>query len=256
MADLGKNKGVGVFLAMLMVLIQLLFQFQLFIYVFVLLIFLMVSVVFFSEESRILVWTIVSFSGGLFAFIYGDRLLLELPLSHPNLLLSNRFLLLFPLILMGYVIYKFKKKPLSLQMRPEWKTSKVKQLYFIVIGVHLLVLIIMFRHSYSHNLNDLGIALAYSFVNAVLVEALWRGVLLARFKEVIGVKLAIFFASISGALAYYLFGYPFSHCLFLFVVGLFLGTLTQSTKSLTPAIIWNFLLTLIFILSNVIPIRI
>lgn len=256
-----RNIWMGLFLATIFLLIQMLFQLQMFTPIFMILILLMISVAFLSETNRVFVWTIVSFSGGLFAFIYADRLLLLLPFSHANLILLNRLLLLFPILIIGYVLYKFKATFSDFRIKMDWGSIKlrgnreisIKRLY--IMGLVLLLLVFLFSFIESFPVKWIGLwrAVAFSALNAALVEVLFRGVLLTRFITVIDKIPAVFFTSLSGAIAYYLFGYSFSYSFLFFVIGLLLGLLTIHTKSLLPAITGNFLLSMIFTFMNVIP---
>lgn len=262
-----RNSWMGLYLATLLLIIQLFFQYKLFTFVFVIVLILMIIVAFLSEKNRVFVWTLVSFSSGLFIFIYVDRIILELSFSHTELLLLNRLLLALPILLMCYVIGKFKTKVFAFTFKMEWdnqiilpfiwwgfKKISVRAFLIIFLTLHLLFLLHYMWKSEPIFLNSLMEALLFSILNGVLVEVLWRGILLTRLVHIIGEKMAILFTSLSCALAYYLFGYSIHFCIVFFIIGLFNGATTCKTKSLIPAIIFNFLFTLILIFMNVIPI--
>lgn len=248
---------MGMFLAALLLIIQLLFQFQLFTFAFIILLILLISVAFLPENNRVFVWTLVSFSVGLFAFIYIGRIILELPFSHVDTFILTRFLLVLPILFMSYVIRKFNQRVLLFSKKIEWNETfvfgGVKKTFRIVIAVLGLILIYLLWKSRSYLFDNLPKVVLFSLINGVLVELIWRGILLTRLQLLVGSKLAVLVSSISCAIAYYLFGYTFPFCLVFFVLCLFLGTITWKTKSLVPAIILNVLLTLILIFMNVVP---
>lgn len=250
---------MGIFLATLLLIIQLLFQFQLFTFVFILVLILLVSVAFLSENNRVFVWTLVSFSVGLFAFIYVGRIILETSLSHANLFILTRCLLGLPILLMIYVIAKFNHSVLPYSLKINWenititsgpKKISVKAIFQIVIAMLVLIL---FYLMWGSKPSLLPKAMLFALVNGVLVELLWRGVLLTRLQILVGSKLAIIVSSLSCSLAYYLFGYSIVFCMAFFIICLFLGAFTWSVKSLLPAILFNVLLTLMLIYAEVIP---
>lgn len=245
---------MGFFLPALLIFLQLLFQLQFFTFVFLILLILLIFVAFLSENNRVFVWTIISFSIGLFAFIYIGRIVLELPLSHQDLFILNRVLLVIPVLFMIYVISKFNHSVLPFSYRINWDgMPSLKKVFQISILVLVLVLCYSLWDSRSFLVENLSKALLFAFINSVLVESLWRGILFTRVQTLIGGKWAIIVTSLSCGIAYYLFGYSLNFCLIFFVIGLFLGAITWKTKSLTPAVLLNFLLTLNLIFMNVVP---
>jgi uncharacterized protein len=261
--EVQKGQGKwGVFLAIVLLTIQLSFQLKLINVVFLVLILLMITVGFLPEKYRIFIWLMVSFSGGMFAFIYIDRLLLEFSFSIANLLIFNRILLLFPIILMLYVLFMFKEKMNGSMTLPEWNKTFIrlgeKKLTFKVlytsVSIFLLApLLLLILGSNGEHTNTLWKAITFALLNGLLVEVLWRGILLSRMKLLIGEKLAVLMTSISCSFAYYLFGYSFELCLSFFLIFVFFGLITVKVRTLFPVISWNVLLTMNLIYLNVIP---
>lgn len=252
-----KLSVVGVGLSALLIVIQLLFQFQLINLVFIILLILMVSVAFLEEKNRLLVWMMISFSGGLFAFMYIDRILLELSLTHPTRLVLSRFLFLIPIVSVYYVVRKFKDKPLSFPFkgsRARWNTlGPVKKAFVMLTSLQLMAMFFFLLKAIPLPFDFLFMALLYSSINTFIIEYLWRGLFLYHFKMMIGQWPAIIFTSLSAAIGYYLFGYTIGFCSFFFLVGLLLGRITIRSNSLAPAMLYHFLLTFTYILKNMVP---
>lgn len=259
MTEKVKYSPIGIFLGVVFIFIQLLFQYNLFNMIFFLLLILMVTVVFLREVNRVFVWSMVSFSGGLFAFIYGDRLLLELPLSYGNTLIANRLLLLIPIFLMSYVIYKFRENVIPYWKKPNWdlpsgsNSLSVKGYYIVVLVILLLVLLIAVFNDWPAGFGVISSALLFSIINGVLVEVLWRGILFTRMEKLLGYKLAIFFTSLSCSLMFFLLGFTIEISAFYFFISVLLGFLTYKTASLFPGTVLNILFTLVLVFLNVIP---
>lgn len=247
-----KISVVGIVLASLLLLLQLLFQYRFITLIFIILLFLLVTIAFLKEENRAFVWTIVAFSGGMFAFVYGDRLILELPLSYSAKLLLNRGLLLIPIVAVFYVMVKFGQKPLFYPITGKkmgFGRGWINRIYQVFLGLLVVALLFFISEAYPFHMKDLWVALLYSFISAVLMEILWRGVLLLQLKRIVGSTLAVFVTALSSALAYYLFGYSFLFCTIFFLSGILLGAATDKTNRLLPAILSHFLLTFMYMIS-------
>lgn len=251
MAGSHKFSVIGVGLSTLLILCQLLFQFQLINLVFIILLILMVSVAFFREKNRLLVWMIISFSGGLFVFMYLDRISLELTFAHPTRLVLSRFLFLIPILSVYYVIRKFKNKPISFPFkvaRTGWNNG-----FLLLTGLQVTALLFYVSKAAPLPFDFLFMAILYSSINTFVIEYLWRGLFLYHLKMVIGQLFAIIFTSLSAAIGYYLFGYSIGFCCIFFLIGLLLGRFTIQSNSLAPAMLYHFLLSFTYILKNMVP---
>lgn len=257
-----KHAGVESLLVFLLLFMQLLFQFHLFTLAFVIVLILLVLVAFMNEQNRLFIWTIIGFVVGEFAFIYGDRLLIELSLSHIDVFIFNRVLLLFPIIIISYIVYKFKGKVISDTGKPDWnqftkipfiwwgKKFTIRTLFLLIPPFVLIFLFFNIGNSLPMSPVLFGKILLFAIVNGLLIEFLWRGLLLTRIRLLIGEKFAVIVTSLSCAMAHYFFGFSLNLSLIIFILGIYLGGLTVHSKSLLPAVVGNILFTIYLIFSD------
>lgn len=262
MAQLIAKRKLGIFLASTLVLLQLFLQWELYSIASVLIIILLVSVVFFSEEHRVFVWLAISYFAGIFAYFYLDRILVEFPLAPLDRYLWNRFLLLVPILLMGYVLWMFKKNPLASFSKPDWaftirlfgaKLWQPKTFYTVFVAIHFIILCFLFIRILPVDLTTLGKALLYSLLNGLMVEFIYRGILLRGMIKITGPNLSVLYTSIMTASVYQMFGFSSAFTVFYFILSLFLGWMTTRTKSILPSILWNFLIMTLLIVLHIIP---
>jgi uncharacterized protein len=257
------SRKLGILLTMLLLFIQVLFQFMRLNIILIVLILLLISVAFFEEKYRVFIWCIISFTMGLFALVYIDRVLVEFSLARPELFILNRMLLLIPISIMSYILLKFKEvKVMYIQMPNLESTFKIpflsqvsiKSFIWIVFIIHLVALLYALIAAFPVSSSNLFYAITFSVISGILIELLWRGILLSRIESILGEKPAVFFTSISCSLALLLFGFSLFYSLFFFVMGLILGFVTYKTKSIYPAITLSILLTFTLVLRNIIPV--
>lgn len=247
---------------LLLLLIQILFQFQVFNLTFIIVLALLLCVAFMSEQNRLFIWTIIGFVIGQFVFMYGDRLLIELHLSYPDIFILNRLLLLFPIGFISYVVFKFHKTVISFSLKPFWNLTfirignwklSIKNFFITIMIIHLIFIIPLFVSTFPINPVLFGKIIIFSIINGVLVEVLWRGILLTRMMNLVGEKFAVLCTSLSCSLAYLFFGFSYTLCLIFFIVGIILGAMTIRSKSLSPAIVWNTVFTILLVFADKIP---
>lgn len=251
------SRKLGFFLTVLLLAIQVLFQLQWLNLLLLILIGLFISVAFYREEHRVFVWCMNSFAIGLFALVYIDRILIELPLSRPELLIVNRLLLMIPIALMSYVLLKFgylKKMNEETTWIGGLKKRNVRSLFWIVLSVNLIMLIFALWGALPVSLSNLSYAIVFSIISGTFMEILWRGILLSRMESIIGAKPSVFFTSISSALAAFMFGFSLFYCLLFLLMGILQGIFTLRAKSLFPAITVSVVMNFTLVLMNIIPI--
>ncbi|CAM3727539.1 CPBP family intramembrane glutamic endopeptidase [Cytobacillus oceanisediminis] len=253
---------LSIFLAVL-----LLFQFKLFIFAFLLTFALILFLVFTSRQERVFSWTIAAYLTGNLLFLYGDRLLDELPFHTYILLILNRVLLIIPILLLIYVSKKFNKSANRYWQKPSWDA----RIYFPFIwrGFHslstkgfLIIALIMNSVILAPAIlsadipfvTDLFVFLiGFSVVNAFMEELLWRGILLTRMADLAGEKAAVIFSGISFGFSHLMLGYSLAVCLLFAIGGVFYGAITVKSGSMIPAILWHAVINVLMILSGFIP---
>ncbi|MFE8699315.1 CPBP family intramembrane glutamic endopeptidase [Cytobacillus sp. FJAT-54145] len=253
--------GTGVLLAFLFIVIQFLFQVKLFSYGFIILLLLIIPIPFFKEEKRLFIWTMFAFFVGELFYFYGDRLLLELPYSKATILILSRFLLLIPIILISYVVYKFHQRVFSFWAKPNWGAlievpfrATLRTIFIIGLIVVLFTLApFMINHLIEIQLTVLVRIFIFAIISASLEEVLWRGTLLTRVSKLVGNVPGLVFTSIAYGLSYIKFGISPVACGGIVLIGLIFGAITVKSGSLLPAILWHFVLLTLLLLSGMIP---
>lgn len=261
-----KSKLMAIILVILFLSIQLLFLLKTFTLVFIILLGLLLGILFMAERNRLFVWMTISFTVGLLAFIYGDRLILEVNVTHAEILILNRILLFLPIILVAFVVYKFNRGVLSFLHKPSWNENtklpfiwsgfwelSVKRFFIIGTVVYIVILLILGVNAGPLNWHIVGNIFFFSILNGITIEFLWRSLFLAQIRVLIGDKGAVLVTSLSCAMFYYLLGFSLAHCLIFFVAGIFHGGITLRSNSLYPAMIWNICLTITFVFTGSIP---
>lgn len=257
-----KNTG-GMVLVIGFLLIQLLFQLELFSLAFFILLAAIICVPFMKETNRMFVWSSFGFFIGLFAYIYGERLLLELSFSRGTLLILTRLLLFLPILFMAYVIYHFKRPIISFLNKPQWKEhlfipliwirslqTSVKVLFIITNGLIVIIFLPFMLTDFSIEWSLLWKVFLFSLANGALIEVLWRGILLTQMTKVVGEEPAVIVTSLSAALLYYMFGFSLLLCTGFAVISFLLGGMTIRSKSIIPAIVTHIIFTVAFISSG------
>ncbi|WP_153124040.1 CPBP family intramembrane glutamic endopeptidase [Peribacillus tepidiphilus] len=227
---------------------------------------LVVSIPFLKESSRLLVWIIIGYIFGEFLFIYGVKFIDFLALSSEwKVILGRCFLILyiFPL----FIVIKSFRPNLKLPLNRVNYYEKIKvpfilfgkteqSLYFFLIvalGINIVSLTPLVIKNASHLTVFLFIAaFIFSFVNSLLEELLWRGILLPSMVDITGKNIAIVINSIGFGLVHLSLGFTLLPCLLFMVGGYFFGALTLRTGSIWPSFFWHFVLNLLMVLSGII----
>lgn len=247
---LRQNHYICLFIAFLIPIGQYWFQSHLFTFAFGLIILFILAVAFLPEEVRLFIWMGISFLLGLFAFIYGERLLYLFTMPEADLYIFSRLLLLIPSFLLAYIIHKFGKKALSFLQFPKGKLQQnIKLAIIILFLIALVTFFLQTAPSFSIYIK----AIIFALLNSFAIELLWRGILLNQMNDLIGEGLAIFFTSLSSALLYSMFGFSLVYCFLLFFLFLLLGTVTLKVKSIWPAFFMHTFIILILVHIQVIP---
>lgn len=260
----GMKRIIGFLFVFLFLLVQLLIQSGKFSFAFLILLGLIVAVAFFSEENRLFVWMTAGFSAGLIFYIYIDRIFLALSPSQGISLIISRVLLLIPIVIISYIAYKFKNNFIIFFKKPDWKkeidlpfkkgkTFSFQSFFLFILFIQIFVLCYFFFTASHPSLHTIMHFLLFAVINGIMIEVLWRGLLMAKMIQLIGNWPGIIAASLSNVFYYYMHGLPVNYCFLLFFFGMLNGFAAIQTKSLWPPFIWNGMMTLILIFSYQIP---
>lgn len=245
-----KNYYFALFIAFLIPIGQYWFQSHLFNYAFGLIVLFILSVAFLPEEIRLFVWIGITYLLGLFAFIYGERIITLLPLEESDLLILSRFLLFIPSLFISYITLKFGEKIFTYLPLPVQKMNTIWKI-IVILGYGIFLVSFFLQNGPAFPL--LFKVIIYVVIQCFAVELLWRGILLRRMEVLIGEGFAVFFTSLSSALAYMLFQLSIFYCIFLFFLFILLGKLTIKFKSIWPACFIHSIVLLCFVQFQIIP---
>lgn len=220
-----------------------------------------------SNQKRLFSWTIFAFLLGHLFYLYGDRLVDELPFRVSTRMVLNRGLLLIPILFIIYVTKKFKAPINYYWVKTDWKAKiyfpfiwrgfhslSIKQFLLAAISINLIVFFpFILKANLSFQFSFLSFLILFSLINGLLEEILWRGILLTRMVELAGEKMAIVFSGIAFGLSHLAFGFSYLTCLGFSIGGIFYAGIVIRSGSIIPAIIWHFAFNLLMILSGLIP---
>lgn len=211
---------------------------------------LMLTLVFFSERNRIVLWISIAYLFGNLLYMYANKFVDATDVSLPSKILLNRLLLICNLIPVSVIFYSFiKEKPSKLIFDRPIKINK-KFVLGMVLLLSLPFLIILLYKPVTQQLLLYG--LLFCFLHAALQELIWRGVLLRAFTVQSTQTIAILTSGIGFGLTQSTVGFQlYSSILFCFL-GSFLAWLTIKTGSLVPSFLLFFYLSFLLVISGVI----
>lgn len=252
---------------LLFIAIILLAQYQLFTFAFISIFCFILYLMIKSEPNRLFIWTAAAYLLGYVFYLYGDRLTEELPFSFSTIMIVKRFLLLFPILFIYYVSKKFGKRANDFYGLPNWKekisfpfiwkgfhTVSIKTFLMIALSINVIAFIpLILKENMVLSLSFLTFLILFSAINAIIEEALWRGLLLTRMKDLAGEKAAVIFSGLAFGLSHLALGYSLPICLGFAAGGVFYAGITVRSRSLFPAMIWHFFYNGLMIVSGIIP---
>lgn len=98
----------------------------------------------------------------------------------------------------------------------------------------------------------LAFGVAFAFINAILEELLWRGLILNRTNDLYGEKIGLLAMSLAFGLYHYSLGFPISTCLVFSLGGIYFGGATLRSKGLISPIIMHISMNLLFVAVGII----
>ena len=93
---------------------------------------------------------------------------------------------------------------------------------------------------------------AFSIVNGILEEIIWRGILLRRFMESTGELQGMIVSSVGFGLQHISIGIPIVPSLLLSIGGVFFAVIVLRTDSLYPSMIWHIVINMGMVFSGMI----
>jgi uncharacterized protein len=239
------NRFFPIFLIALFPFALLAFHYRLFQLVFVVMIIHMISIVFLSsEKSRILVWCLNAFLFSYLIILYGFRLIENLNLSIKFVLLLSECLQLIPIIALYYVLNMFKK-PFQLGVIKLTKASKLNTYLIASMAVVLLFVSLFSRE----NANFMWVFI-YFFVHAVLLEVLWRGILLDLFRQFLSDYWVVYVIGVAFGIYLFSFGYTLFVSIFMAFLSLGFSILKLKTNNILTSILLHTIIGLLLFLSG------
>ncbi|GAA0363006.1 CPBP family intramembrane glutamic endopeptidase [Bacillus horti] len=216
------------------------------------------------RSYRIFLVTIVLFGLGFMGYLYlSQTIVLE---DDQARVLINRLLLLIPLGAIVLFSFALRQPLLHYGWKLNWNEKMLAPLFWVglhtvsishfllvAMAINILVFMPFIIMQDVQYLQSVAIfAVLFAAINAFLEEFVWRGVLLSRFIEQVGVKWAVALTSIGFGLQHYSLGFSWEVALLFSIGGFFYAGITITSKSIVPAIIWHFVLNLLMVFSGLI----
>ena len=232
---------------------------------FLILFVLLLLVGFLQERQRIFVWiTIVYFIGELL-YLYGNRFISSLSYHVNILLILDKVLLLFPIVMIFYVCHKFKQDVTLFFKKTVWKEKislsflsirlfKLSIYRFLMAAIFITTIIYLpfiILEAPNIQMQWFFWILIYAALSSIMEEVLWRGLIMTAMKNLTNESFAIFFSSAAYGFSYLMFGYSLSICLLIILFGCYWGFITFRSGSIVPALIWHFVFQVLMVLSGV-----
>jgi membrane protease YdiL (CAAX protease family) len=212
-----------------------------------------------KEEKRLFAWMIISFFLSNLLVGYVDNFIESFRLSPFLLVILSQLLLLFPILIIGYIIKQFKQK-INPYIQKPILTGEIQFPINIVISLSKLLLIICFLFVLSIGLlliirgemqwQSILFLLLFSSTNALLEEVLWRGMFLSKLIYITNQRIGVLVSSIAYGLNTTMFGFSLLTSITYLILGLSLGYLTVRSKSILPSVIAHTLITTILIVTG------
>ncbi|NHC41294.1 CPBP family intramembrane metalloprotease [Bacillus sp. MM2020_1] len=263
---MNSNNQKGILLCVLFIFMSYFFTRGFYSPFFVLLIALLLLVAFFKEGMRSFAWMVISFFLGNLLLVYMDTFMESFHFPHYSLVMYSQMLLLIPILLISYVIKKFKQEITPYFQKPIL-TGKIQlpiniafslSKFFLILCLLSILSIIgaLFVKIEDVRLSAVLFILLFSCINALLEEVLWRGIFLPKLITITNHPLGMVVTSIAFGLHTTMFGFSLIIFISYMLLGIFLGFLTIKFKSIFPSVVVHFSVTTLLLIFGwmVIPI--
>lgn len=228
---------------------------------------LLLLVMFLQEKQRIFVWITIAYFIGELMYLYGNRLLNELSYHVNILLMLDKLLLFFPIMIIFYVCRKFKQN-VTLFFRPiDWNklisfslvfgksfTQSLSRFFYIAVSITLIIFLpFILLESPDFHIKWLFWIFLYAAITSIMEEILWRGLIMTAMRNLTNEIFSVIFSSIAYGFSYIMFGYSLSICLLIALFGCYWSFITFRSGSIIPAILWHFIFQILMVLSGAFP---
>jgi len=172
----------------------------------------------------------------------------------------EKLLLLFPIMSILYVSYKFKQNISffynkdflsdSFSILQDASNSRKRPILLlsIILSLSLLILLLAF-----HNISFVGHVLLFASLSSMIEEFLWRGLLMQAMLNLTNKWTVMILSSISYGCSYLMYGYSIGVCLLFACSGILYAWMTLHFHHLFPAIVCHFLIFIIMIACGIVP---
>ena len=232
---------------------------------FLILFVLLLLVAFLQEKQRIFIWITFAYFIGELLYLYGNRFIDSLSYHVNILLMLDKVLLLFPILMIFYVCHKFKQDVSLFFKKTKWNQGislsfLSRRLFYLSIYRFLMIALSITTIMYlpfiileapNFQLRWFFWILVYAAISSIMEEVLWRGMIMTAMKNLTNESFAIFFSSAAYGFSYIMFGYSLSICLLISLFGCYWGFVTFRSGSVIPAMIWHFVFQVLMVLSGV-----
>jgi uncharacterized protein len=211
-----------------------------------------------NDRFRFTLFLFIFFSIGLILYVLASDYLFSLELSKQTKVLLNRCLLLCIIISVIISLLRSQQKINAFTMMPNWREQIVFPHHTLPTRIFLLfgllgsftIFIPLFFKGVVLSKSFLLFALFFSFINALLEEFLWRGVLLSSLRVNISTPYAVVTTSIGFGLLHLSIGIPLIMSLLFSFGGLFCAFVVLKTKSIYPATLFHFVINIGMVLNG------
>jgi uncharacterized protein len=248
--DLKKIKqNMTVLFTILFPLILLSYEYKLYKLFFALFIIQLLSVTVLSiEKSRLFMWCLNTLLFCFLLILYAYPILEGLPLTRISIILTSEGLQLVPIVALLYIHFMFKQK---VELNIFEVKGVLPQVRYFFISIPLIIILLSGLADISDTFFWLSI---YGLLHAVVLEILWRGILLPLYIEFWGVLLGILVNSITFCVYLHSFGFSFYLCFMMMFVNIASSFVRIKTTSISPSIFIHFMtIILLYFTGGFVP---
>ncbi|GGA64986.1 hypothetical protein GCM10008025_05970 [Ornithinibacillus halotolerans] len=214
---------------------------------------------FVNKEKRFVISLPLAFLTGFVLFMVANDFVETMNVSKEIEVILNRLFLVFIIIGIALNHHFFNKKVYWYNEKPNWKNPivlpfhKINTFWFWLIGIVVNVIIYMsfiVQKDVEYLQQLLLFCIAFSLINAVFEEVIWRGILLSALKEHTSTGYAVITTSVGFGLLHLVIGFSISLSLLISVAGVIYALITLKTNSIYPSIIFHIVINIGMVYSG------
>ena len=220
----------------------------------------------FNTKNRTLLIQVAFFLVGFLAYKYLGTVLKEQAESREIRIIIDRCLLSLVVLSMFISSRILNKTPIEYLHKPKWNSPiffpyivkgfhSMKTSGFLTIAIFsniVFFVVFIYLKGIDITLSLLLFGVAFSIVNGILEEIIWRGILLRRFMESTGELQGMIVSSVGFGLQHISIGIPIVPSLLLSIGGVFFAVIVLRTDSLYPSMIWHIVINMGMVFSGMI----